>query len=611
MLVDVTYDVTAPGVSNVKISLEISGDGGATFTVPAVTVTGDVGVSVAVGTGKQLTWDAGVDWSNQHNSQVRFRVTADDLLIANFARIEGGSFTMGDSLDGLTDAPVHSVNVSTVYLFKTEVSKVQWSQVRTWALNNGYPDLVAGYPSSANSPAMSVSWYDVVKWCNARSEMEALTPCYYTDGAQTTVYKTGQVDVTNAMVRWDANGYRLPTEAEWEKAARGGFSGRRFPWGDTITHNEASYYSSSSYPYDVSTTRGIHPDYLTPVGFFATNGFGLSETSGSVWEWCWDWYDASFYGSSPASNPMGPATGSNRARRGGAYQSFAHRTRCAHRDLETPTLLHPTQGFRIARGGSQLTGATAAATTANGTVTTMPEVAVEQPTGTDLVDGNASTDFGVVPTSGSVSIVTYTIRNTGASNLLNLAVSKSGTNNGDFTLGPLAATSLAPGGSTTFTVNFAPVGGASGSRSAAMHIASNDSNENPFDITLNGQAFSTSLDADSDGMNDWGEYKLASLGFDWQVPQTAMVTTYFASASANGLYTQAQLQALNVGAPLLGKNPATGEFTLTIGVEKSLDLSTFDPFPMTAPQTMINGQGKLEFRFTVPEDAAFFQLRAE
>jgi len=613
MLVDVTYDVTAPGVSNVKISLEISGDGGATFTVPAVTVTGDVGVNVAVGNGKQLTWDAGFDWSNQHNSQVRFRVTADDLIIANFARIESGAFSMGDSLDGLTDAtPVHTVNVSAVYLFETEVSKAQWDQVRAWALSNGYADLSAAASSSSDSPAKSISWYDAVKWCNARSEMEALTPCYYTDVAQSMVYKIGQAGVTNAMVKWDANGYRLPTEAEWEKAARGGFSGRRFPWGNTITHNEASYYSDVIYgSYDISSTRGIHPSFPTPIGFFPANAFGLREMSGSVWEWCWDWYDASFYGSSPANNPTGPATGAFRTRRGGAYQSYAHRTRSAHRDMDPPTLIHPTQGFRTARGGSQLTGATAAATTANGAVTTMPKIAVEQPFGTDLVAGSASTDFGVVPLGGTPSIVTYTIRNIGANSLLNLAVTKSGTNNGDFVLGPLAATPVEPGDNRTFTVTFAPAGGATGPRSTVLHIASNDVNQNPFDITLNGQAFSTALDTDSDGMNDWGEYTLASLGFDWLVSQPGMVTTYFAGANANGLYTQAQFQALNIGAPLLGKNPTTGEFTLTIGVERSLDLGTFDPFPMTAPQTLINAQGKLEFRFTVPEDAAFFQLRAE
>jgi formylglycine-generating enzyme required for sulfatase activity len=85
-----------------------------------------------------------------------------------------------------------------------------------------------------------VDWYDVVKWCNARSEMEGRTPAYYTSAEQTTVYRSGQTDVDNAWVNWTA-GYRLPTEAESEKAARGGASGQRFPWGDTISWGQANY----------------------------------------------------------------------------------------------------------------------------------------------------------------------------------------------------------------------------------------------------------------------------------------------------------------------------------------------------------------------------------
>ena len=182
---------------------------------------------------------------------------------------------------------------------------------------------------------------------------------------------------------------------------------------------------------------------------------------------------------------------------------------------------------------------------------------------------------------------------------------------GEMQAGYEVQNALTPGGNTSFTTTFTPAAGASGNRTAALQITSNDPDENPFDISLEGFSYSTTLDVDADGMNDWGEYKLSALGFDWQVANTALVAALYANASAAGLYTAQQVGDLNVGTPLLLRNPANGEFTLTLGVEKSTALPSFQPFPMTAPQTLINGQGKLEFRFTVPENAAFFRLRAE
>jgi hypothetical protein len=203
------------------------------------------------------------------------------------------------------------------------------------------------------------------------------------------------------------------------------------------------------------------------------------------------------------------------------------------------------------------------------------------------------------------------IRNVGVANLLNLGLTKTGSHAADFLLGSLATTTLAPGESTTFTVTFAPGAGASGARTASLQVASNDVDENPFDIALSGTAYSTTLDADSDGMNDWGEVKLSALGFDWQTPNTALVSTYYENAAAAGLFTTTQVQDLNVGIPLMQRNHATGEFTLTIGVHKSTNLSTWTPLPMTGPQVLINGQGKLEFRFSSPDNAAFFRLKSQ
>jgi formylglycine-generating enzyme required for sulfatase activity len=249
--------------------------------------------------------------------------------------IPAGSFSMGDTFSegDSGEQPVHTVNVSAFYMDKYEVTKALWDGVANWAAANGY-DINAGSADgkAADHPAHNVDWYEAVKWSNARSEKEGLTPCYTVGGV---VMKTG---TSTPDCNFAASGYRLPTEAEWEKAARGGLSGQRFPWGDTITHSHANYYSYDGYSYDVSPTRGHHPTYATgdypyssPVGSFAANGYGLHDMAGNMWEWCWDWYGDSYYASSPSSDPRGPSSGSYRAHRGGSWGHGASSTRAAHR----------------------------------------------------------------------------------------------------------------------------------------------------------------------------------------------------------------------------------------------------------------------------------------
>jgi formylglycine-generating enzyme required for sulfatase activity len=157
-------------------------------------------------------------------------------------------------------------------------------------------------------------------------------------------------------VKWTANGYRLPTEAEWEKAARGGASGHRFPWSDvdTITWSRANYDAwPSEYSYDVNPTGGRHPSFDTggypftsPVGYFAANGYGLYDMAGNVWEWCWDWYDA--YSSGLQSDPRGPVSGSSRVARGGSWYNYANGCRAAARDSHDPSFRNSSTsiGFR-------------------------------------------------------------------------------------------------------------------------------------------------------------------------------------------------------------------------------------------------------------------------
>jgi formylglycine-generating enzyme required for sulfatase activity len=220
-LVDISYDLDAPGFATVAVKVEASSDGGATWTVPVQTVSGDVGVTVPVGAGKALVWDAGVDWSGHTSTQIRFRVTADD----GFSLIPGGEFTMGrTSGDTDTNTPPVAVMVSSFYMQKTETTKAQWDEVRAWGLANGYTDLPEGGGKASNHPVHTVSWWDAVKWCNARSEMENLTLCYTVGGL---VMKTG---TTLPDAYWIVDGCRLTKEAECEKATRGGIEGKRFPW---------------------------------------------------------------------------------------------------------------------------------------------------------------------------------------------------------------------------------------------------------------------------------------------------------------------------------------------------------------------------------------------
>jgi formylglycine-generating enzyme required for sulfatase activity len=279
-----------------------------------------------------------------------------EIAPAGMVLIPVGSFMMGDSFGEGQDRelPVHNVYVSAFYMDQYPVTKALWDEVHTWALANGYGFDNAGSGKAHDHPVQTVNWYDAVKWCNARSEKEGRVPAYYTDGGQKSVYRTGQVDVQNDWVNWDG-GYRLPTEAEWEKAARGGAEGRRYPWldADTITHSRANYRSSSDYAYDSSPTRDFHPDfqvggmpYTSPAGSFEPNGYALYDMAGNVWGWCWDWWFESYYSVSPASDPRGPGSGSFRVMRGGGWNYSAVTCRVSLRSYGWPDFRHYSYGFR-------------------------------------------------------------------------------------------------------------------------------------------------------------------------------------------------------------------------------------------------------------------------
>jgi len=266
--------------------------------------------------------------------------------------IPDGGYTMGDALDGESDAtPTVVVTVNSFYLDVNLVTYAQWQTVYAWATSHGYGFVNAGAGKAAGHPVQTVDWYDAVKWCNARSQQAGLAPAYYTDAALTQVYTNGEV---TPYVNWTVAGYRLPTEAEWEKAARGGLAGQRFPWGNTISESQANYYGEpASLAYDlgpagenVAFSAGGYP-MTSPAGFFVANGLGVYDMAGNVFEWCWDWYGTPYAG---GTNPHGPATGSNRLLRGGDWFHDANHARTAYRNYNPPATASGVMGFRCVRG---------------------------------------------------------------------------------------------------------------------------------------------------------------------------------------------------------------------------------------------------------------------
>ena len=309
-LIDVTYDLSDSDSTSVFVSIQIYANGN---PLPAFSLSGDVGSGVTPGFNKKITWNAGQDWNRRYTTSGSARIIADDLTTAvpnpTLAYVPAG-FSASNGYGSHSGSG--TIFTSGFYMDKTEISKGTWDTVKTWALANGYTFDNPGVGYAANHPVVSVSWYDVVKWCNARSEMEGVAPVYFTDATRTTVYRTGQVILRSTFCNFTATGYRLPTRAEWSKAAWGGSTSGPYPWpsyfgsGAEIidagkgNHNSTGFYFSSWGNGNLNYTT-------TPCGYFngsqqstgvpagvqvkdMANGFGLYDMYGNASEWLWDSY---------------------------------------------------------------------------------------------------------------------------------------------------------------------------------------------------------------------------------------------------------------------------------------------------------------------------------
>lgn len=261
----------------------------------------------------QIFWAADLEGFETEGWQFKLSAVAIPL---NMVWVEGGSFLMGSNYGDDDEKPVHKVTASSFLIGKHEVTQSDWRAV------------MGSNPSKwkGNSlPVERVSWYDAVEYCNQLSQKEGLTPCYSGSGVE-------------IMCNWKANGYRLPTEAEWEYAAKGGSLSKRFTYSGSNDLGIVGWHSGNS----GSKTHA--------VGLKKPNELGIHDMSGNVWEWCWDRYEKLYYAKSVVIDPRGSDSGLYRVLRGGAWYFAKEQSEVSYRNANVTETKLNRGGFRIVRG---------------------------------------------------------------------------------------------------------------------------------------------------------------------------------------------------------------------------------------------------------------------
>jgi len=341
-LVRVTYDVEDTDGDQVTVRLICSSDNGGTFDLLPTTVSGDINEPMSAGTGKQITWDAAHDYPGRYWEQVVAKVIASDgqIIAGEMVLVPAGPFPMGSTLD-FCSQPVHQVTLDSFYIDKYEVTNAEFEQF----IN------LDGYETQAYWSPAGWGWRTAGSFtapANWGSADHRSGPAYPGFPVHSVCWYEAEAYANFA-------GKRLPTEAEWEKAARGDDQ-RTYPWGEGVGPPQANYWES----YDPFESGGAR---VTPVGFYdgrlhpnppfqttnAASPYGAYDLAGNVEEWVQDWFACNYYSYSPPSNPQGPATGSTRCFRGGPWDLGYLYLASYLRSNADPSLRPSRRGFRCAR----------------------------------------------------------------------------------------------------------------------------------------------------------------------------------------------------------------------------------------------------------------------